>query len=175
MLYNENEQEDLTQVLAVADAFVDGWGCDQIYVQQSKLKNALLGMRQKFPANGGLKQASAFKKCANFICFLVSDGPFLRPFPIENIGTELAEINNHQNAMIAFYIAVDALHNATIHQANGDKVVLTKKIILSEHSYIDIIEALATATPASHFHMVSVLLEQLCYRYNPDASYPPSI
>jgi hypothetical protein len=48
---------------------------------------------------------------------------------------------------------------------------LTNRIRVSAHSYVDIIDALANATPITHYNMVTVLLEQLAYRANPEASY----
>lgn len=172
MLFHENEQEDLNQVLAAADGFVLGLGVDAPYVQTSKIQNALRCMREDFPAKGGLQQASAFKKCSNFLCFLIADGPMLRPLPAEAIGERLSKIPNHQNAMLGLHIACDALENAIIHRKDGD-ICLENRVKLSAHSYFDVVEALAHISPASHFHMVSVLLEQMCYRFNPDASYPP--
>jgi len=170
MLFQINEQEDLKQVLAAADGFIQGIDAGDSFIQTSKIRNALRCMREDFPAKGGLPQASAFKKCANFLCFLVADGPLLRPLPVELVGKDLAKIRNHQNAMIGFHIATYALLDAKIHRGDCD-IILKNPIKLSAHSYIDLIQALSNITPQTHFHLVSVLLEQLCYKSNPDASY----
>jgi hypothetical protein len=131
-------------------------------------------MRQDFPAQGGSPAASPFKKAANFVCYFVTQRPVKNPFPAEIIGNDIARIPNHQNAMAALHVAVDALHNATIQRADGP-ITLSSRIELSKHSYVDAIQALSNIQPSSHFHLVSVFLEQMCYRFNPTASYPLEI
>lgn len=56
-------------------------------------------------------------------------------------------------------------------RGNGEEFVIKKRIQLSEHSYIDIIQALCDLTPAAHFKLVTVLLEQLTYKSNPECQY----
>ena len=72
---------------------------------------------------------------------------------------------------MAFEIALEALHGARLQRKDGE-FILKNKIALSNHSYIDIIEALSKITPVAHFSLVSVLLEQLAYKTNSDCQYP---
>jgi hypothetical protein len=170
VLYTTDERNDLLNVLAAIDGFADGFGLSNLSIDVGQIEGVLRGMRHDFPAQGGIKMASPFKKAANFLCFFISERPVKNPFGQDSVGADIAKISNHQNAMVGFHIAVDALHGAKIHRADGE-ITLEHRIRLSKHSYIDAIEALAVATPSSHFHLVSVFLEQLCYRTNPDASY----
>lgn len=170
MLYQVNEQNDLLNVLAALDGFSEGFGLSDLTVDIDKVEAILKGMRQDFPAQGGSAAASPFKKAANFLCYFVAEGPVKNPFSASTVGGEIGRINNHQNAMAGLHIAIDALHNATIHRKDG-AVTLSGRIQLSKHSYVDTIQALAKIQPISHFHLVSVFLEQLCYRFNPNASY----
>lgn len=83
---------------------------------------------------------------------------------------ELSKVDNHQNAIVAFSIARTVLHGSKIYR--GDKICeISNPIKISSHSYGDIIEALAVATPSTHFKLVTVLLEQLVYKTNPDCQY----
>ena len=109
---------------------------------------------------------------ANFATYFIAERPIKSLFPDSYSinGTSLNQIKNHQNAIFAYHIAVDCLHNATIERDN-DKIYLENRIIVSRHTYIDIVECLAMATPQSHFKSTSILFEQLAYRSNPEASY----
>lgn len=170
MLYDTDETIDYVNVLASIDGFAEGLNISNLNVDLDQLESVLRGMRLSFPAQGGSEKASPFKKCANFLCYFVSQEPIKNPFPERIVGSTVAKIKNHQNAMVGLHIAFDALHNSTIHRDDGI-FHLANKIELSRHSYIDIIQACSSISPASHFHLVSVLLEQISYRTNPEASY----
>jgi hypothetical protein len=128
-------------------------------------------VRANFPHKDGVDKASVFKKAANFIVNFVAERPIVSPFPATSeIDPALLRLPNHENAVIAFEVASDSLHGATVRRSDGE-VVLKNHISVSGHSYIDIIEALASVSPSQHFHCVAVLLEQLAYRANPECSY----
>jgi len=170
LLYLENENDDYANVLASIDGFSDGLGIKDLDIDLNEVAHVLKSMRHQFPAQGGSEMASPFKKAANFLCYFVSQQPIKNPFPESSVGSILVQITNHQNSMLGLYIAFDALHEATIKRNDGD-ITLHNKISLSKHSYVDTVQACAVLTPSSHFHLVSVFLEQMCYRANPEASY----
>lgn len=170
VLYNDEMDFDLVALLTHINEFTKGLGVIGVAINPDICRSVLLGMRQDFPHRDGMEKASAFKQLANFITFFVAEKPILGPFPKEIIGVELAQIANHHNAMVAFQVAVDSLQGATIKRGD-DTIMLGKRIELSRHSYIDIIDALSDATPATHFKMVTVLLEQLAYKSNPGCQY----
>ena len=156
--------------MAAIDGFAEGFDLSNLSIDLDKIEEILRGMRESFPAQGGSDAASPFKKAANFMCYFIAERPVKNPFPDDVVGTTISCIANHQNVMIGLHIAIDALHNATIDRTDR-KITLSNRIQMSRHSYIDTIQACASVTPSSHFHLVSVFLEQLCYRFNPDASY----
>lgn len=170
VLYNENIDLDLYALLFHLNEFTKGLGLGPVSINPEICRSVLLGIRQDFPHKDGIEKASVFKRLANFITFFVATRPIQNPFETEVIGADLAKIPNHQNAIAAFQVAIDSLHGATIG-ANPTAMVLQKRIELSKHSYIDIIDALSEATPATHFKMVTVLLEQLSYKSNPNCQY----
>ncbi len=171
MLYSDDENDDYLNVLASIDGFTEGFQMPPLSIDEGKIGAILRGMRHDFPAQGGSTKASPFKKAANFLCYFVSEQPVKNPFARDRVGDEIPQISNHQNAMVALHIAFDALHNATIRRSDAELVVLSNRISISKHSYIDLIQACSKVAPNSHFHIVSVLLEQICYRSNPAASY----
>lgn len=174
MLYHDDENRDLLTVLAAIDGFAQGLGLSGLAVDVDQVEAILKGMRIYFPAQGGSEAASPFKKAANFLCYFSAGQPVKNPFSADLVGAEIARLANHQNAMVGLHIAVDFLHNATIHRKDGS-VKLMHRIQMSKHSYVDTIQALAAIQPSSHFHLVSVFLEQCCYRFNPEACYPLEI
>lgn len=158
-------------LLVYANDFAKGLGLTQLNFNDSALRSAILTMEANFPHNDGLENASPFKKAATFITYFVAERPIEEPFPVETLKS-LTGIKNHQNAIFAFEYAIDMLHGAVIKRSDGKEVTLENRINVSHHSYRDIIDALSVITPQSHFQLVSVLLEQLAYRANNDASYP---
>jgi len=165
-----DELTDYGNVLAHIDGYAKGLGLPPIDVDGDKVSTVIRGMRFDFPAQGGEVGASPFKKAANFFCYFVAERPILNPFPKDVVGVNIAAMLNHQNVMVAYDMAIECLHNATIHRADKE-FVLKERILLSKHSYTDLIQACGSIMPQTHFHIMSVLFEQLAYKFNPDASY----
>ena len=164
--------EEAEAVLMVfINDFAKSLGIKSLNFNFDKCHAAIMAMERDFPHSDGMENASPFKKAATFVTYFVGERPILEAFPKEAIGS-LADISNHQNAIIAYEYAVEMLHDAKIMRSDGLSVVLKNPIRVSLHSYKDIIEALSSLAPATHFKLVSVFFEQLAYRSNPEASYP---
>lgn len=170
VLYNSSPNTDIIILLLHINDFTKGLGIQEVTIDPDVCMGVLQGMRQDFPHKEGRDKASAFKQVANFVTFFVAAKPILNPFPESVIGDKLAAISNHQNAMVALQVAIDSLHGAVIKK-DSEIRRLDKRIQLSRHSYTDIVDALSDATPVTHFKLVTVLLEQLAYKSNPDCQY----
>lgn len=174
LYFNDDVNEDLSSILV----FLEGIGFNdsqkRMAIDISKIRSILNGVRQDFPHKDGMSKASIFKKVANFIVYFVSERPIQSDITgIIKMPSEIAEIPNHINTLMAVFIAIAALHEAIIHGENGEEKKLINKIKLSKHSFVDIIDALSSSTPNTHFKLVSVLLEQLTYKSNPECQYDP--
>lgn len=173
--YEKNVFADTRNLFMYCDKFLEDSGILKYDVDEAKFISVLQVMRENFPHIDGLDKSNPFKKVATFVVNFIAERPFSEPFPDSFIidGKQLNTIKNHQNAFMAYNIAVDSLVNAKIYQHGSETpLILENEIKISKHSLVDIIEALSTATPSTHFQIVSVLFEQLSYRANPDASYP---
>ncbi len=134
--------------------------------------SALQAMRMDFPHIDGLDKASSFKMAGHFLVNFISESPIKSKFDEDIVGHGLFNLPNHQNVMTAFQLAIDGLDGATIISNDPKQETITlNRIQMSKHSYFDIIEALHGVTPNSHYKMVTVLLEQMVYKSNPDAQY----
>ena len=172
-LFNDKKDDDITIILTFINDFTKGAGYDLSSVSDEKIYALISRCRcDNFPHNDGYEQASAFKKLANFMVHFIAERPLPKPFPRALVGDGLSDIDNHQNAIIAFNLAIKALEGAVIHRQDGD-VTLSNPIQLSKHSYTDIICALSRTSPTTGFQLVTVLLEQLAYKTNPYCQYRP--
>ncbi|MGJ7570873.1 hypothetical protein ACSFBX_10085 [Variovorax sp. RB2P76] len=175
LIYNDDDLMDAVTVLQYVDSYTAGIGVKNVIIDSGVVFSVVSGCKLDFPHIDGIEKASTFKKVANFICFFISQRPLRDPFPASVVGERLAKVDNHQNAIIAFALAMDALERSVVHkkQPSGEiePFQITSRIEVSPHSYRDIVEALATATPATHFKLVTVLLEQLVYKTNPNCQY----
>lgn len=168
ILYNVDPMQDTINVLKFINDFTKGLGASQTVLDTAIIEEVIQSIRTNFPHEGGIEKASAFKQIAFFMCQFIEARPILDPFPIE-IVQRLARVENHQNAIIAFAIAEEALHCSKIERKDGLLDIKTR-IAYSKHSYVDIIEALSSIT-REHYQLVSVLLEQLVYKSNPKCQY----
>jgi hypothetical protein len=177
ILYSGDQHYDLINLFTYMDSFAKNIGFNRFDISAGACQSVLSGMKQDFPHKDGLHKASPFKKISNFITNFIVAQPIKSEFPDTLVinGHKLNEIKNHQNAIIAFHIAVDSLENAIIYGKDDTKIELKNKIIVSEHTYFDIIDTLSNVRPIDHFKIVTLLFEQLAYRFNEDASYPPVI
>lgn len=177
MLFGDLSKEGVDQDIATILTFITGY-CAQFGVRHHqidvpKIQAVVQGMRHDFPHDGGVAQASPFKKAANFLCYFVAERPVATPLPTEDVDPDLLKIDNYINALLALAIAVESLDGATVTwQCDDSRHVLRHRIQLSRHSLVDVVDALSTATPVSSFKLVSVLLEQMAYKTNPDCQYP---
>ena len=172
-LFNDKEHLDTQIVRDFIRNFTKGAGYSSPAVSADKIDALISRCRHdNFPHQDGYEKASVFKKLANFIVHFIAEQPLSKAFPRTLVGDELADIDNHQNAIIAFNLAIKALEGAVIHRQDGD-VALNNPIQISKHSYTDIICALSNISPVTGFQLVTVLLEQLAYKTNPKCQYYP--
>lgn len=150
-------------------------GLPPVNIDSSLLFRVIRTMYALFPHNEGREHASVFKQAAYFVCLFVSESPISAKIteesPIYKIVQELGNNNRVLNSLIAFEIVTESLHKATILRKDK-KYIIEYPIELSRHSYIDIVDMLASGiTPQTHFKALSVLFEQLVYKTNPDCQY----
>jgi len=155
---------DLVNVLQFINDFSRSVGIIPFEIDASKIDGIIKGA----VSDGDYihEQASPFKKVASFAAYFIAARPISSPFPF----VDFKNIRNHQNAIVALEIAIDSLHGATIRRRDG-VFTLSKRIEVSAHSYIDIVNAIADVTPAYGKNLLAVLLEQMCYRRNPICEY----
>ncbi len=172
MIFNEDKSRDLINILAYIDEYALKLSIDQLQINIEEMKKVIEGMRFPFPHVDGIEDASAFKKVSNFLSWFLALKPIKTQLPKYIFSKELPECDI--NAVIAFDISLIALERSIIHQkkGNGDFVV-SNPIFLSEHSYLDILEALNedNIKPETHQKIFSVFLEQLVYKTNPECQY----
>lgn len=169
-LYNDDPMQDTIYVLQHINEFTKELGVGTTFLDTAIIEKVIQNIRMNFPHDGGLEKASVFKQVAVFMCHFIEARPILEPFPTE-IVQRLARVDNHQNAIIAFSIAEEALHHSKIKRKDGI-MNIKNRIAYSKHSYVDIIEALSVAT-RDNWKLVAVLLEQLTYKTNQECQYKP--
>lgn len=168
ILYNDDPMEDIINVLKHIDKLTVEFGTGLVILDTEIIEKIIQNIRTNFPHDGGVEKASAFKQVAVFICHFIEARPILEPFPVD-IVQRLSRVDNHQNAIIAFSIAEEALHHSKIERKDGC-LSIKNRIAYSKHSYVDIIEALSSVT-RENWKLVAVFLEQLAYKTNPECQY----
>jgi hypothetical protein len=166
ILHSGSTDDDSRNLLKYIDRYAVGLGMDKIEVDEAALKSALTGMNN-MPWGYGAQVASPFKKVASFATNFALHHPILTPFPEKHFG----KFSAHQNAIIAYQVAVFSLHGATIECRFRGKLTLEKKITVSLHFWQEFISALSQSNPVEHFHFVSLMFESLSYEANPNVSY----
>lgn len=168
ILYNDDPLQDTINILEHIDKFAGAMKIQPITLDTAIVEKVVQEIRTNFPCEGGVEKASAFKQVAYFMCHFIAAKPILEPFPMDIVGT-LARIQNHQNAMLALDIAENALCKSKIERTDGT-INIDKRVGYSKHSYIDIIDAISGIDCGS-FGLLSVFIEQLVYKANPDCQY----
>ena len=172
ILYNDaNPELDVVNLLTYINDFTKGLGEEQVTVDPDICYRIVQLMQQDFPHTDGIEKASVFKKIAHFMCYFIAEQPIKSSFKEENIGSSLIKVMNHSNAIVALHLAIACLDQAVILGADGNKQTLVNRITLSKHSYTDVVDALRNMTPSVHFKLLTVFLEQLAYKVNPNCQY----
>jgi len=157
MVFTGNVDIDYMSVVSLIDSFAKK-NDSPINYDQQKIFTILQYLDNEFCMNGN-KNSNIFKKASSFLCNFIAERP-VDGFEISN--KKLKKINNYRNAVIGFHIVCTFIKGATV----GNDGIIENPIELSEHSYIDIIDALSQVTNI-HFNTITVLLEQLIYKSNP--------
>jgi hypothetical protein len=168
--FNERSEDDVVSILSFINGLAEVYCPDGILIDVPKIQAITQGIRRDFPHNDGLERASIFKQTANFMVYFIAEAPILASFSNSSLPSEILKIRNHENAIVSLLIGFAALNKATIIK-HDKPVTLDKPIEISKHSFIDMVDALANTTPNLHFKMLTVLLEQLAYKTNPDCQY----
>ncbi len=163
MIFSDNTVTDYFSIMALIDRFALENKAD-ISVNEDKL--FLLSKRMEVPCINGAENANVFKKSSTFLCEFIGE-QIVESFKC-NMSNKLKKIPNNGSAIIGFYIVTTMLCRATVQ--NGIKTI-DNPIELSGHSYNDIIDALSLVTLSGSFKLVTVLLEQLVYKSNPNLQY----
>ena len=169
-------QDELANILGFVSRFYTTLGVRRVSVDVDALEAALEAMREHLGGQpGGVEGASPFRKAAAFLCHFIEAKPIGTPLPLAStFGAALAErlgVAADPNTVLALRIAMESLHGAILEREDGKTFQLERRLDLSTHSYIDVVDALTDAT-RDHFKYVAVLLEQLAYKTNPRCQYP---
>jgi len=172
IIYNDgNINNDVIGLLQYINDFTKSIGVQGVIIDDQTIYSILNGMRSDFPHIAGIDASSVFKKLGNFLTYFIAQNPILSTFPPTAVGEELANIRNHQNVIVGLHVVFDNLQGASIDRGDGSHLTIRNRVQLSKHSYVDLVDALKDVTPSGHFHLVTVLLEQLVYKSNPDLQY----
>ena len=175
LLYNQDQDQDRINLLAFIDSFAEQMGLEYALIDIRQIREITSYYNVDFPHDGGIEKASPFKKIAYFMCWFIHMRPISEAISEDIIGKELHKIPNHQNAICALTLGINALHQSTVIKTNDDgekeTYLIKNKIELSRHSFIDIVEAISSISNYN-WKLMSVLLEQLVYKANPDCQYP---
>lgn len=164
MIFSNNQHKDYCEIMALIDSFAENNDAE-ISVNQDLLFNIIKRIHVDFPCVNGAENASVFKKSSAFLCEFVGQ-QIVESFECK-MSNELKSVPNNGSAIIGFYVVTTMLKGATAK----DGQIIKNSIELSPHSYVDIIESITNITPFHGFRLVSVLLEQLVYKTNPDLQY----
>lgn len=165
MILTGGQKTDFFTAMALIDSFAQTTG-GKIKAREDSLFALTKRIHVDFPCVDGLENANIFKKASVFLC------EFIGEQIIENIESngfcdKITKIHGYESAIVGFHIVTTLLNGATV----GDSTI-EKPIVLSQHSYIDIINALSSASLSTSFRLIAVLLEQLVYKTNPNLQYP---
>ena len=172
ILYSGSQPQDLQNLAYYIDGVCLGMGMPHVDIDSNALWGVLTALAVDFPYQHGAEKASPFKKVAAFTTNFIAAKPILTTLPAD----KFKELAGCQNAIIAFRLSIDALHGADINCPKRKKVIpLTNRIMVSKHYWRDLISAISACTPLYHYELLSLTYEALAYRWNPDASYKPTI
>ncbi|HAB55090.1 MAG TPA: hypothetical protein DCE61_01610 [Cellvibrionales bacterium] len=164
--YNSTFKEDMIATCAFIDEFLGALGLESADIDLNKIASILKGMRHDFPCNGGVENASMFKRVANFMSYFCAETPIVTSMP-----AGYGDLSNYKlNPIVAVAIGFNSLVGSTIYKGEGPCII--KSLRISTHSYFDFLDLLGSGlSPHSHIHWVSLFLEQLVYKSNEGIEY----
>lgn len=183
MIYTDNWKQDVLNILVAIDGFFEGYIKEELTVESVDIDTARVEQVVKyythnFPhMHGGIKEASAFKKSAVFLCSFISMKPITNvdyPCGIDqhySFSHPLAKYG--PNAVFAIAFVVHLLLGVRINgRKDGRECLISRQIAITEHSYNDLMCALSSdITPEHHWMLLAILLEQMVYKTNPGCQY----
>lgn len=166
ILHSGSPEKDVQSLIGYINDFGIGLGLSVVEVDDSAVSSAVTGMNN-MPWEYGADAASPFKKVAAFVTNFSIHRPIATEFPRD----KFKEVADHQNAIVAYHLAVDSLHGAVIECPYRGSISLNNRITVSWHFWQEFISAISQSNPVEHFHFVALVFEALCYEANPKVSY----
>ena len=124
--------------------------------------------------NGDEFSPSLFKQAGLLIVKVSKEQLFENPL-VKYKGIQ--SIDNHQNIFIALSFALEVISGSSVLLSDGRRTNISEDLWLSQHSWIDIVDAISEMIQSSGAHsdrcacMVAVLIEQIVYKSNPNLQY----
>jgi hypothetical protein len=165
-VFSGDARTDALNICYYIDEYYVSLGLMAAEIDLSKMMGVVSGMVQDFPHPLGIADSSPFKKAAYFTASFAAERPLLTPLPEPIYG----KLHNHQNAIIAFELSIDALEGAQLHQHDGKVIVLEKRIKTSKLFWSETVAAISECIPVHHFQCLALLYESLAYQENPHPS-----
>ena len=106
------------------------------------------------------------------MCLFAGEKPISTKLPADKFGGHWTNVADHPSAVLALEMAIESLYGATLTWEDGTHPQLTERIVLSRHSFVDIVDAIAGVSANTGYKLVSVLLEQMAYKENRNCQYP---
>ena len=159
-----SEQHDTKQVVTFIKKIYAGVSGTVDYNRQN-IEVAFEGAYSSAPSKGGIEEASPFKVAASVATNLSGMKPLISSLP-DNFPQTMREIPNHQNGYIGYMAGASILQGAAIRERR------LARIVVSRHSFLDIVEAIAETTPSAGAKLLSVMFEQAVYKTNKGIEYP---
>ena len=175
LLYSDDKYQALDLFLIWTNDFLEGLGVDSTTVDPDKAHTFVSNLRKEsFPTIEGFDRASPFKKAGNLYTWLHSEDPFKSPLQSKDVGKDLANFQQNTASLVGFSIVKACLQNTTVAKRDGTSGELENEIAVSDHFFIDLVEASNRINPGDHFKVFSLLFEVLAYEANPGLSYKKS-
>lgn len=166
ILYSGDPHSDVLSLCSYIDEFYSVLGITSAEIDITKIKAVIYGMYQDFPHPTGSTGSSPFKKVAAFTVNFCAESPIRTSIP------KFKDLQNFQNAIVAYALSIDALDGAGF---NGSDKTLSNRVEVSTHFYKDLILCFSKCIPSQHFDSFALIYESLAYQANPTASYEPLI
>jgi len=164
MILTGDQKTDFFTVMALIDSFAEASG-GKIKAKEDSLFALTKRIHIDFPCVDGLENANIFKKASVFLCEFIGE-QIIENIESDSFCDKITKIPSYESAIVGFHVVTTLLNGATV----GDSTI-ENPIELSQHSYIDIINALSSASINTSFRLIAVFLEQLVYKTNPKLQY----
>ena len=122
---------DEAKAYAFIASYYNNLDINHVNIDSARLRGIFKTAQDAFPHDGGISNASPFKRAAFLVCMFAGERPISTPLPPDRFDPQLVDTQNHANAVLALEMAIESLTSPMTGEAHRRWIKVSAQQVLA--------------------------------------------